>query len=94
MLENETLRRQIEELRCLFPMTEHVMPSYLQFHHVERKNSFVDNGVVKCPSLTRNCSDEKADSDTTLQLGLPSDVNHKKKTPEKKTFSNDFIESD
>lgn len=25
---------------------------------------------------------------------LPSDVNHKKKTPEKKTFSNDFIESD
>jgi hypothetical protein len=25
---------------------------------------------------------------------LPSDVNHKKKTPEKTTFSNDFIESD
>jgi len=52
-------------------MTEHVMPSYLQFRHVERKNSFVDNGV-KCPNLTRNCSDEKADSDTTLQLGYYS----------------------
>ncbi|CAK8575432.1 unnamed protein product [Lathyrus sativus] len=88
MLENETLRRQVEELRCLFPMTEHVIPNYLQYHHLERNNSFVDNGV-KCPSLARSCSNDKGDSDTTLHLGLPTDVHHKRKTPEKKTFSND-----
>ncbi|KAK2379717.1 agamous MADS-box protein AGL15 [Trifolium repens] len=87
MLENETLRRQVEELRCLFPIPEHVMPTFLQYHHLERKNSFVDNGV-KCPSFARNCANDKADSDTTLHLGLPTDVHHKK-TPEKKTFSND-----
>ncbi|XP_004516227.1 agamous-like MADS-box protein AGL15 [Cicer arietinum] len=88
LLENETLRRQVEELRCLFPMTEHVIPTYLQYHHIERKNSFVENGV-KCPSLARNCANDKADSDTTLHLGLPSDVHHKRNAPEKKTFSDD-----
>ncbi|KAK2351553.1 hypothetical protein P8452_30703 [Trifolium repens] len=88
MLENETLRRQVEELRCLFPITEHVMPTYLQYHQLERKNSFVDNGV-KCPSFARNCANDKADSDTTLHLGLPPTDVHHKKTPEKKTFSND-----
>ncbi|CAI8611643.1 unnamed protein product [Vicia faba] len=88
MLENETLRRQVEEFRCLFPMTEHVIPNYLQYHHVERNNSFVDNGV-KCSSLARSCSNDKGDSDTTLHLGLPADVHHKRKSPEKKTFSND-----
>jgi hypothetical protein len=44
------------------------MPTYLQYHHLERKNSFVDNGV-KCPSFARNCANDKADSDTTLHLG-------------------------
>ncbi|XP_045831992.1 agamous-like MADS-box protein AGL15 [Trifolium pratense] len=87
MLENETLRRQVEELRCLFPIAERVMPTYLQYHHVERKNSFVDNSV-KCPSFARNCANDKADSDTTLHLGLPTDVRNKK-TPEKKKISND-----
>ncbi|KAK2379716.1 agamous MADS-box protein AGL15 [Trifolium repens] len=83
----EQSRIQVEELRCLFPIPEHVMPTFLQYHHLERKNSFVDNGV-KCPSFARNCANDKADSDTTLHLGLPTDVHHKK-TPEKKTFSND-----
>ncbi|KAK2351552.1 agamous MADS-box protein AGL15 [Trifolium repens] len=84
----EQSRIQVEELRCLFPITEHVMPTYLQYHQLERKNSFVDNGV-KCPSFARNCANDKADSDTTLHLGLPPTDVHHKKTPEKKTFSND-----
>ncbi|XP_027356129.1 agamous-like MADS-box protein AGL15 [Abrus precatorius] len=88
LLENETLRRQVEELRCLFPLTERVVPSYLQYHHMERKNAILDNSV-KCLNLTSNCANEKGDSDTTLHLGLPSDVHHKCKAPEKETFSND-----
>ncbi|KAL1324711.1 hypothetical protein HN51_034866 [Arachis hypogaea] len=89
MLENETLRRQIEELRCLFPVTERVVPSYLHYPHVERKNVYVDNGVVKCTSLASNCENERGDSDTALHLGLPSDVNHKRKATERETFSNE-----
>ncbi|KAI4333071.1 hypothetical protein L6164_017922 [Bauhinia variegata] len=86
MLENETLRRQVEELRCLFPLTEHVVPSYLEHQHTERKKAFVNNGVT-CPNLASNPSNEKSDSDTTLHLGLPVDVQHKRKAPEKETFS-------
>ncbi|KAJ7982262.1 MADS-box transcription factor [Quillaja saponaria] len=51
MLENETLRRQIEELRCLFPVADRVVPSCLEYYHVERKKSIVNNGVT-CPDLT------------------------------------------
>ncbi|QHO55911.1 hypothetical protein HN51_010768 [Arachis hypogaea] len=89
MLENETLRRQIEELRCLFPVTERVVPSYLHYPHVERKNVYVDNGVVKCTSLASNCENERGDSDTALHLGLPTDVSHKRKAAERETFSNE-----
>ncbi|KAK7263921.1 hypothetical protein RJT34_31520 [Clitoria ternatea] len=75
MLENETLRRQVEELRSLFPFTEHVVPSYLQCHHMDRKNVIVDN-AVKYPNLNSNRANEKRDSDTALHLGLPTDVRH------------------
>ncbi|XP_061344888.1 agamous-like MADS-box protein AGL15 [Gastrolobium bilobum] len=68
MLENETLRRQILELRCLFPLTEHVVPSYLQCNHMERKNTFVNTSAT-CPSLASNSGNEKGGSDTTLHLG-------------------------
>ncbi|KAE9620188.1 putative transcription factor MADS-MIKC family [Lupinus albus] len=88
MLENETLRRQasaVEEIRCLFPLTERVVPSFLPYHQMERKNILVDNGV-KRPNLTSNCANEKGDSDTTLHLGLPNDVHQKRKAP---TICND-----
>ncbi|XP_054814321.1 agamous-like MADS-box protein AGL15 [Prosopis cineraria] len=88
MLENETLRRQVEELRCLFPITEHVVPSFLQYHHMERRDVPVNNGII-CSNLASNCENENGDSDTTLHLGLPTDVHHKRKAPEKETFSND-----
>ncbi|KAK4285450.1 hypothetical protein QN277_002145 [Acacia crassicarpa] len=88
ILENETLRRQVEELRCLFPITEHVVPSFLQYHHVKRRDTPVNNGVI-CSNLVSNCENENGDSDTTLHLGLPTDVHHKRKAPEKETYSND-----
>ncbi|XP_019451076.1 PREDICTED: agamous-like MADS-box protein AGL15 isoform X2 [Lupinus angustifolius] len=88
LLENETLRRQVEELRCLFPLTERVVPSFLPYRKMERKNALVDNGV-KCHNLVSNCANEKGYSDTTLHLGLPNDVHQKRKAPEKETISND-----
>ncbi|KAF1885208.1 hypothetical protein Lal_00029097 [Lupinus albus] len=80
--------RQVEELRCLFPLTERVVPSFLPYRKMERKNVLVDNGV-KCPNLASNCANENGYSDTTLHLGLPNDVHQKRKGPEKETISND-----
>lgn len=72
LLENETLRRQVEEFRDLFPSTSCSMPSREKFN-LERKNYF------KSPD---SCSVGKGDSDTTLHLGLPSDVHQKRKAAE------------
>uniref|UniRef100_A0AAU7LJC8 MADS33 n=1 Tax=Hippophae rhamnoides TaxID=193516 RepID=A0AAU7LJC8_9ROSA len=92
LLENETLRKQarvfllhVEELRCLFPQTEYQVPSYLDYYPLEKKIHLLNNHVIS-PDLT---SMEKGDSDTTLHLGLPSDVNRKRKTPEDEMHSND-----
>ncbi|KAK9283986.1 hypothetical protein L1049_012244 [Liquidambar formosana] len=87
MLENETLRRQVEELRGFLPSTERSVPSYLEYYPVERKNSLIKNVVVS-PEVVCNCAMEKGDSDTTLYLGLPSDVYIKRKAPERETCSN------
>nr|UZF96625.1 AGL15 protein [Paeonia ostii] len=87
MLENETLRRQVEELRGFFPSTDNSLPSYLEYYPVERKHSMPKNGVIG-PDVLCNCAMEKEDSDTTLQLGLPSDVYRKRKVPERESCSN------
>ncbi|XP_029129261.1 MADS-box transcription factor 23 isoform X2 [Cajanus cajan] len=73
MLENETLRRQIEELRCLFPQSEHVVPSFLQYQRTERKNSLVNTGT-RCLNLADNCGNEKGSSDSAFHLGLSAGV--------------------
>ncbi|XP_011025507.1 PREDICTED: agamous-like MADS-box protein AGL15 isoform X2 [Populus euphratica] len=89
MLENETLRRQIEELRGFFPSTDHPVPPYLECYATERKNSPIDNGATSPPVAHYICSIEKVDSDTTLHLGLPTDTNRKRKALEGESHSND-----
>ncbi|KAG4392430.1 hypothetical protein GLYMA_04G142500v4 [Glycine max] len=71
MLENETLCRQIEELRCLFPQSERMVP--FQYQHTEGKNTFVDTGA-RYLNLANNCGNEKGSSDTSFHLGLPAGV--------------------
>ncbi|KAF2319662.1 hypothetical protein GH714_017896 [Hevea brasiliensis] len=88
MLENETLRRQVEELRCFFPTTDHSVPTYHEYYSVERKHSLVNNGSAS-PDMACNYSIEKGDSDTTLHLGLPTDRYRKRKAPEGESHSND-----
>ncbi|GMY22564.1 agamous-like MADS-box protein AGL15 [Fagus crenata] len=86
MLENETLRRQVEELRGFFPSADRPAPSYHEYYPAERKNSLANHGVV---SPDAGCEIEKEDSDTTLHLGLPTDIYRKTKEPERRTHSND-----
>ncbi|XP_040994715.1 agamous-like MADS-box protein AGL15 isoform X1 [Juglans microcarpa x Juglans regia] len=87
MLENETLRRQVEELRGFFPPADHPVSSYLEYYPVERKNSFANHSVAS-PDVCCNYRFVKEDSDTTLHLGLPIDVYHKTKEPERDALSN------
>ncbi|XP_021617717.1 agamous-like MADS-box protein AGL15 [Manihot esculenta] len=88
MLENETLRRQVEELRGFFPSTDHPVPTYLEYYSIDRKHSFTNNGSASLDTAC-NCSMEKGDSDTTLHLGLPTDAYRKRKAPEGESHSND-----
>ncbi|KAJ8900299.1 hypothetical protein K2173_024939 [Erythroxylum novogranatense] len=88
MLENETLRRQVEELRGFFQSNGHTAHSYLEYHSMERKSSVINN-ISTSPDIACNCSMEKGDSDTTLHLGLPTDVYLKRKAPEGESHSND-----
>ncbi|XP_008245977.1 PREDICTED: agamous-like MADS-box protein AGL15 [Prunus mume] len=88
ILENETLRRQVAELRCLFPQTDRAVPSYLEYYPVEKEKSFVNHGVTS-PDLVSNFAFENGDSDITLHLELPSDVYGKRKAPEREAHSND-----
>ncbi|KAJ6895787.1 agamous-like MADS-box protein AGL15 [Populus alba x Populus x berolinensis] len=92
MLENETLRRQariIEELRGFLSSTDHPVPTYLEYYATERKNPPIDSGATSPPVAHYICSIEKVDSDTTLHLGLPTDINRKRKALEGESHSND-----
>ncbi|RZC16525.1 Agamous-like MADS-box protein AGL15 [Glycine soja] len=63
--------RKIEELRCLFPQSERMVP--FQYQHTEGKNTFVDTGA-RYLNLANNCGNEKGSSDTSFHLGLPAGV--------------------
>ncbi|XP_022152605.1 agamous-like MADS-box protein AGL15 isoform X4 [Momordica charantia] len=83
MLENETLRRQVNELRCLFPPVDCPLPAYLEYCSLEQKNI-----GLRSPDAACNSEIERGDSDTTLHLGLPSHVYCKRKEAERDTHSN------
>ncbi|XP_062167923.1 agamous-like MADS-box protein AGL18 isoform X2 [Alnus glutinosa] len=67
-LENETLRKQLEEMRrsCKSP--------FLQFNPVERRFCLTDSKAV-----STSASEESEHSDTSLHLGLSADVRRKRK---------------
>ncbi|XP_058222700.1 agamous-like MADS-box protein AGL15 [Rhododendron vialii] len=87
MLENETLRRQVQELRGFLPSSEHsARTPYLELYPEERINSFVKHGPGS-PDIVHTCA-------VDLQLGLPSsevcpkrEVCRKRKAPEKEDCS-------
>ncbi|KAJ4977649.1 hypothetical protein NE237_008429 [Protea cynaroides] len=90
MLENETLRKQVEELRRLVPSTEHPVTPFLEFQPLDRKLALVKPDVISS-NVVCNCAVEKqGDSDTSLHLGLSTDVFCKRKEPERLSCSNDY----
>jgi hypothetical protein len=72
-LENETLRRQVQELRSFLPSFTHYVPSYIKCFAIDPKNALINHDS--------KCSLQNTDSDTTLQLGLPGEA-HDRRTNE------------
>ncbi|KAM1049456.1 hypothetical protein ACFX13_029183 [Malus domestica] len=85
----EQSRIQVEELRCLFPQTDRAVRSFIEYYPVEKRKCLVNRGVTSSPDLVSNFAFQNGDSDTTLQLGLPSDAYGKRKAPEREAQSND-----
>ncbi|KAL5745630.1 hypothetical protein ACOSP7_026776 [Xanthoceras sorbifolium] len=78
VLENETLRKQIEELRCS-------RSSLMELNPLERRFSLTSSKAnCRCAS-----EDEDDHSDTSLQLGLSTDVGRKRKLPKIESICND-----
>lgn len=89
VLENETLRRQVEELRGFFPPTRSPTTLCIDYHSsVKKSNPAVKEGSGS-PDTTCNGGLAEEDSDTTLQLelGLPYGNRRKRKTPDGETHS-------
>ncbi|KAH7557245.1 hypothetical protein JRO89_XS11G0084200 [Xanthoceras sorbifolium] len=78
VLENETLRKQIEKLRCS-------RSSLMELNPLERRFSLTSS-KANC-----RCASEEEDdhSDTSLQLGLSTDVGRKRKLPKIESICND-----
>ncbi|CAL9230187.1 unnamed protein product [Arabidopsis halleri] len=73
-LENETLRRQVQELRSFLPSFTHYVPSYIKCFAIDPKNAVINHGC-----LDDSSSLQKTNSDTTLQLGLPGEAHDRRK---------------
>ncbi|CAA2985144.1 agamous-like MADS-box AGL15 [Olea europaea subsp. europaea] len=85
MLENETLRKQVEDLRGFFSSTSPSQPLSIENHPVD---SAIGVGSVS-PETVRNVGVVDDDSDTTLQLGPPTGVRRKKtRMPDGETLIN------
>ncbi|CAN6873349.1 unnamed protein product [Brassica oleracea] len=76
-LENETLRRQVQELRNFLPsINQNYVPSYITCFAIDPKNSPVNNSGLD----DTNYSLQKTNSDTTLQLGLPGEAQARRRS--------------
>ncbi|VVA97318.1 unnamed protein product [Arabis nemorensis] len=74
-LENETLRRQVQELRSFLPsFSQNYVPSYIKCFAEDPKNSLLNHTCLG--------DIQKTDSDTTLQLGLPGEAHDRRKNEE------------
>ncbi|XP_010492156.1 PREDICTED: agamous-like MADS-box protein AGL15 isoform X1 [Camelina sativa] len=87
-LENETLRRQVQELRSFLPSFTHYVPSYIKCFAIDPKNAVLNHGCFD----DSNCSLQKTNSDTTLQLGLPGEAHdRRKKEGDRESPSSDSV---
>ncbi|XP_057512353.1 MADS-box transcription factor 23-like [Actinidia eriantha] len=78
-LENETLRRQVEELRAFLPSSECSGPHCLDFYPVNGNKTVVEHGAVNTDTV-HNCG-------VDLQLGLSFEACRKRKASERENCS-------
>ncbi|KAF3626637.1 hypothetical protein T459_02611 [Capsicum annuum] len=79
---------QVEELRGLYPVNSCLPTAYLEYHHpLEKKYPILKESEESLDSDTA-CEDgvDNEDSNTTLQLGLPT-IGRKRKKPEQESPS-------
>ncbi|PHT59720.1 hypothetical protein CQW23_02083 [Capsicum baccatum] len=84
----EHSRKQVEELRGLYPVSSCLPTAYLEYHHpLEKKYPILKESEESLDSDTA-CEDgvDNEDSNTTLQLGLPT-IGRKRKKPEQESPS-------
>ncbi|CAO2825233.1 unnamed protein product [Amaranthus hypochondriacus] len=74
LLENESLRRQIAELRGFVTPSEHLEPMYLEYYPLQKRVRSETNTTSGSDGLS-NSEFDKSDSDITLHLGPPCDHN-------------------
>ncbi|XP_073045344.1 agamous-like MADS-box protein AGL15 isoform X1 [Primulina eburnea] len=86
VLENETLRRQVQEFQGFFSTTNLPSPHCVQYELMEKSNSTIKDGS-RSPETTCDNGLADEDSDTTLQLGPPVGVIRKKRAVEGETHS-------
>ncbi|XP_033137363.1 agamous-like MADS-box protein AGL15 isoform X4 [Brassica rapa] len=87
-LENETLRRQVQELRSFLPsFNQQYVPSYITCFAIDPKNSPVNNSGLD----DTNYSLQKTNSDTTLQLGLPGEAQARRIEGNRESPSSDSV---
>ncbi|RID42154.1 hypothetical protein BRARA_J02063 [Brassica rapa] len=87
-LENETLRRQVQELRSFLPsFNQQYVPSYITCFAIDPKNSPVNNSGLD----DTNYSLQKTNSDTTLQLGLPGEAQARRSEGNRESPSSDSV---
>ncbi|KAJ8624131.1 hypothetical protein MRB53_032661 [Persea americana] len=88
IVENESLRKQVDELRGILPSTEQPMPPYVEFQPFDKKHSHIKHDVIDSNAMYNFGFEKLEDSDTSLQLGL-SDFYCKRKAQERASCSND-----
>ncbi|KAK9123240.1 hypothetical protein Sjap_012842 [Stephania japonica] len=86
-LEKESLHQQ--ELRALLPSSHLPLVPYLELHPLERSQSQRNHDAIRSDMGRRYSTDKEGESDTSLHLGLSSQVYRQKKTPAKASSSND-----
>ncbi|KAI6675928.1 hypothetical protein NL676_036724 [Syzygium grande] len=77
----ERSRLQVDELRGFLPATHHLE------YHPEKRRKALNNSGSGSPDKACNRTAENGDSDTTLYLGLPFDVYHKRSVSDKENYS-------
>ncbi|KAK9157316.1 hypothetical protein Scep_003890 [Stephania cephalantha] len=88
-LEKESLRQQVQELRALLPTSHPPMVPYLELRPLERSQSQRNHDAISSDMAGRYSSEKQGESDTSLHLGLSSEVYFRKKALAKASSSND-----